>query len=397
MRTRVESLPLPSADESAHAERVANLLRRAIDKADGVLPFDRFMSLALYAPGLGYYSSGAHKFGAGGDFVTAPELGSLFTRCLAGQCAEILEHLGEACIVEFGAGSGALCVQLLESLDVMGRLPQRYLILEPSAELRARQMAAVGQLRDDLASRVEWLGTLPDNPLIAVVIANEVLDAMPVTRFRSNGVGGDVESLAVGHEDGKFIWRSVEPQRETKDLQAIVDRYELPKDYVSEYNGRARAWVGQIGDWLERGVALLIDYGYPQAEYYHAERDTGTLKCFFHHHSHDDPLILTGIQDITAHVDFSALATVAEASGLDVLGYTSQGSFLLGAGLMDVISSGARGIAEELTLAAEVKRLTLPSEMGELFKVMALGRDVSITPSAFKSTDRSGLLHRGVS
>ncbi len=389
MKTRLQSLPPPSDHERAHAARVASHIAGIARAAGGRLAFDRFMDLALYAPGLGYYATGEAPFGPAGDFVTAPSLGSVFGACLARPVAEVLDTTGGA-VLEFGAGSGVLCRQLMEQLDALGRLPERYLVLETSAALRSSQMDEVARLPAALARRVEWLDRLPAAPFTGVVVANEVLDAMPVTRFTVTGDGVAVDGVTVRGDD--FDWCTVDATSGDGSLDALAARHALPPGYRSEVCPRASAWVASMGEWLGRGAAFVIDYGYPAAEYYHPERGRGTLQCFFHHVAHDDPLVLTGIQDITAHVDFSAVARAARDAGLDLLGFASQGSFLLGAGLMEVIGAGADDAAGQLALANEVKRLTLPTEMGELVKVLAIGRGLGRAPGAFDGIDRSGVL-----
>lgn len=389
MKTRLQALPEPSDEERAHSARAAAHIAGIARDAGGCLPFDRFMDLALYAPGIGYYSAGDSPFGPAGDFVTAPELGRVFGDCLARPVAEVLEATGGS-VLEFGAGSGVLCRQLLECLDALGCAPERYVILETSGALKSRQMDEVARLPSNLARRVDWIDRLPEAPFTGVVVANEVLDAMPVTRFTVSDEGVTVDGVAADH-DG-FRWCALAQADTDGALGVLASRYALPPGYRSEVRPRAEAWIASLGEWLHRGAAFVIDYGYPAAEYYHPERRRGTLQCFFHHAAHDDPLVLAGIQDITAHVDFSAVAAASHAAGLDVLGYANQGAFLLGAGLMDVIGPGADDAAGQLALANEVKRLTLPTEMGELVKVLAIGRGLAHAPRAFDGIDRSGQL-----
>ncbi len=388
MNSPIASLPEPSDDERAHAASVSNHLRELIDAAGGRIGFDRFMEAALYAPGLGYYGSGKRQFGAGGDFVTAPELGSLFGECVAGQVAEVLAETGGD-VIEFGAGSGALCLQVLGALERLGCAPARYCILETSAQLVASQRRAIGAA--GLADRVRWIDRLP-TAFTGVVLANEVLDAMPTARFQVAGRGA--RWLEVGIDGDGFGWR---PGAEVADcpLAGWLEALDLPSGYVSEFNSRAPAWVSGLGDWLQRGVAILADYGYPRREYYHPQRVAGTLRCFFHHHAHDDPLVLTGVQDVTAHVEFTAVAEAADAAGIEVMGYTSLAGFLFGAGLTERLREAPEDPRKALRLANEVKRLTLPQEMGEVFKVIALGRGVDRAPTAFRNSDRSGLLRSG--
>jgi SAM-dependent MidA family methyltransferase len=405
-------LPEPSPEERALSERLGQAIRAEIECAGGAIDFSRFMELALYAPGLGYYSAGARKFGEGGDFVTAPELGSVFARCLARQCREILEHLGgdvQGCtsaagdrtsgaadILEAGAGSGRLAADLLLELERLGRLPDRYFILELSADLRSRQQATLQERAPRLAARVQWLDRLPER-FRGVVIGNELLDALPVERFRVTA--GGVRQLQVGMDGDTFAWR--ERDADTA-IRRRVEPLNLPLGYESEIGLAAEAWVRTVAETIDAGVLLLIDYGFPRAEFYHPQRATGTLMCHYRHRAHPDPLVLVGLQDITAHVDFSAIAAAAVLpspsgkgnegegrAGLVLLGYTSQAMFLLGCGLDSIASaSDPNDTRAHLALTTEIKKLTLPTEMGELFKVIALGRGVAAPLAGFRLQDR---------
>jgi SAM-dependent MidA family methyltransferase len=383
MPHRSASLPEPTPDERALSAALAARIRAAIEAGGGTLPFARFMELALYAPGLGYYSAGKHKFGAAGDFVTAPELGPVFARCLARQCAQILEAT-RGDILEAGAGSGALATELLLELERLGQLPQRYFILELGTELRARQAETLRTRAPQLAGRVTWLDALPGHGFRGVIVGNELLDAMPVERFRVHG--NRVAQLAVGWHDGQFVWRETEAGAALCQRVAALN---LPDEYESEIGLAAEGWVGSVADVLEHGALLLSDYGFPRREFYHPQRAGGTLMCHYRHRAHSDPLILPGLQDITAHVDFSAIAEAGTQSGLDLLGYTSQASFLLGCGLDEVAAQAASHEARaQLMLTSEIKKLTLPHEMGELFKVIALGRGLSGPLRGFRISDR---------
>ncbi len=352
----------------------------------------RFMELALYTPGLGYYSSGGRKFGAEGDFVTAPELGSLFARCLARQCQQVFRQIGKGDILEVGAGSGALAADLLAALAETGQLPERYFILELSAELRARQAEHLAKINPDLARRVAWLDRLPGEGLRGVVIANEVLDAIPVQRFRWLADGPRL--LQVAWEQERFVWREARaPAALTDLLRARIGPLSLPTGYTSEINLQAEAWVHTIAQTVAAGVILIIDYGFPRAEFYHADRNAGTFMCHYRHYAHDDPLVLVGLQDITAHVDFTAIAEAGHDSGMSVLGYTSQAAFLLATGVAEAVQEmPAVDVKAHLQIAQEIKKLTLPHEMGELFKVLALGRGVSEPLLGFSFQDRRARL-----
>lgn len=380
------ALPLPT---KAQREHNAALLRLICERAaDASIDFAQYMELALYAPGLGYYRGGAQKFGATGDFVTAAELSPLFARCLARQFRQILAQLGRGDVLEVGAGSGALAVELLRELEALDSLPARYLILELSAELQQRQAALIEHALPHLRARVHWLQTLPAAPLRGVIFANELLDAMPVMRFRVSERG--IEQLHVACEDGRLRWCG-RPASEA--VRQRVQTLALPIPYISEINLAAEAWVRSIAAHLQSGVLLLIDYGFPRAEFYHPQRDQGTLMCHYQHRTHDDPLILTGLQDITAHVDFSAIAEAGFEAGLSVLGYTSQAAFLLANGLDELASaSNASAVREHMNLARQINTLTSPAEMGELYKVIAFGRDIDIALQGFSLNDRRGRL-----
>ncbi|MBI3575476.1 MAG: SAM-dependent methyltransferase [Gammaproteobacteria bacterium] len=381
-------LPAPSAAEQAISNALTERIRADIGAHGGAIDFSRFMELALYAPGLGYYSAGRRKFGAAGDFVTAPELGPLFARCLARPCAQVLTVLGGADILEAGAGSGALAADLLHELEALGSLPRNYLILELSAELRARQTQTLKLKAPHLFDRVHWLETLPAKGFRGVVFGNELLDAMPVERFRMTAAG--LQQLQVGWEENRFVWRE---RGADAALQRRVGALCLPQHYTSEINLHAEAWVGSVADGLTAGVVLLVDYGFPRAEFYHPQRAGGTLMCHYRHRAHADPLIGVGLQDITAHVDFTAIAEAGCAAGLKLLGYTSQASFLLDCDLEKILSaSDPNDVRAHLALTRQIKKLTLPQEMGELVKVMALARGFPATLSGFGLQDRRSRL-----
>mgnify|MGYP006281715225 CR=1 FL=1 len=378
------NLPVPDAAARAHSGRLVERVRGELDAAGGWLGFDRFMELALYSPGLGYYSAGSRKLGEEGDFVTAPELSPLFARCLARQCAEVLERLDGGEILEYGAGSGVMAAGLLRELEALGRLPQRYLIVELSAELRQRQRETLRARVPRLLERVKWLDTPPEG-MTGVILANEVLDAMPVHRFHVEAEGP--RELGVVWRGGGFGWEPGPPasERLAREAAALQARYDLPPGYESELGLRPADWVRGLAGVLARGVALLIDYGFPAPEFYHPQRDTGTLMCHYRHRAHADPLVLVGLQDITAHVDFSAMAEAAHDAGLEVAGFATQADFLLGNGLTELAT--ADDPREQLDRANQVKRLVLPGEMGELFKVLAVGREVPTPLRGFAQRD----------
>lgn len=384
------TLPMPGADALAHSADLARVLAEEVDAAGGWLGFDRFMSSALYAPGLGYYAAGARKFGAAGDFITAPELSPAFAWTLATQVAQILAATAPR-IIEVGAGSGRLAADLLLELEARGALPERYAILDLSAELRARQRATIAASAPHLLSRVEWLDALPER-FDGLVLGNELLDALPVhlVRWRED----DVYECGVINDSGRFAWaeRAAAGRLRERAL-SLAGECAIPAGYRSEIGLAASAWVAAWGDVLGRGVLLLIDYGFPRREYYHPQRAAGTLMCHYRHHAHDDPFFLPGLQDITAHVDFTAVAEAGHAAGLELLGYTTQAAFLLNCGLTDALGRvPADDAVRYLPLANAAHKLISPAEMGELFKVIALGRGVAVPLAGFARGDRSATL-----
>jgi SAM-dependent MidA family methyltransferase len=370
------------------------MLQQEMHRAGGSIPFDRFMELALYAPGLGYYVSGARKFGPHGDFVTAPEISPLFGCCLARQVDQVLTELGGGDILEFGAGSGVMAADLLSELQRLGRLPQRYLILELSAELQARQRCTLAERVPNLADRVVWCERLPGDDLHGVILANELLDAMPVHRFRVAPAG--LEECFVGLVDGRLVeqWRpATAPGLIDVGKRLLAPLGDLAIGYRSEVNLRLAPWLRALGMRLRRGAAILIDYGYVGREYYHPERHMGTLVCHYRHRAHGDPLGLPGLQDITANVDFSALAEAAIAADFTIGGFSTQAHFLFGCGLEQLIAcSDVNAVAQHVALMQGVKKLTLPGEMGERFKVMALTRGLEQPLIGFSVRDFSDRL-----
>lgn len=379
------TLPEPHPDAAALSRSLSELIMREA-QASGWISFARYMELALYAPGLGYYAAPLHKFGAAGDFVTAPELGPLFARTLAVQVEELMS-LSAAHIVEAGAGSGALAVELLRALAARGTLPERYHILELSGDLRQRQHAYIAQALPELAGRVRWLEAMPER-FDGVVLANEVLDAMPVHLLHWSAQGLRERGLAPG-ADATLVWAEREPGHPA--LIDAVRGLDLPTGYLSEVNLAATAWVSDWARRLGRGALLLIDYGFARAEYYHAQRVGGTLMCHYQHQAHTDPLWWPGLCDITAHVDFTAVAEAGFDAGLSVEGYTSQAAFLLNCGVLEAVGSPPDAI-ERTRLNAVLNQLTSPAEMGELFKVICLGRGLSSPLCGFTRGDRTHTL-----
>ncbi|HEX4481960.1 MAG TPA: SAM-dependent methyltransferase [Rudaea sp.] len=370
---RVE-LANPSADEREHSELLCERIRAEIRAADGAIGFDRYMELALYAPGFGYYSAGATKFGAAGDFVTAPELGFVFARCLA---RAIASRARAADIVELGPGSGALAAELLLELDRLGARPLRYRLLERSADLRDRQRATLASRCPQFAQSIEWLDAPPAESWRGVLIANEVADALPVRLFEWRD--DRVFERCVGVDEANhFAWREREADPAfDSEIQTLLADRSLPQPYRSEFCPLLAPWLAEVTSTLAEGDACFIDYGSPRHDYYAPQRREGTLRCHYRHRAHDDPLILTGLQDITAWVDFDALGEAAISNGLHVDAFTTQAEFLIANGLDAVFAEAYDTASDEAAryrLAQEVKRLTLPGEMGDAFHVMTLRR-----------------------
>lgn len=388
------NLPPLSPAAQAHSDATAAHLRKTISANGGWLPFDHWMAEALYAPGLGYYAAGNVKLadaddGAktpAGDFVTAPQLTPLFARTIARQAAQVLRQTQTQAVLEFGAGTGALAEGVLRELDALGLDQTQYLILEVSADLRARQAERLASF----GSRVQWLDSLP-NAFAGCVLANEVLDAMPVSLFCWGEDGAVLErGVALDAQQG-FVW-SDRPAPAAL-AQAVAARMPALPGYVSEINLQGEAWIAAMGSWLDRGAALLVDYGFPRSEYYHPQRAGGTLMCHLRHHAHGDPFTAPGLQDITAHVDFTAMADAALEANLQVLGYTSQARFLMNAGLMDLLEQLDPSDAQQYAQAvAPVQKLLSEAEMGELFKVLAVGRGMTEPLAGFSRGDRLGKL-----
>jgi SAM-dependent MidA family methyltransferase len=362
-------LPAPTPDALAHSQRVAAHLRTLIDEAGGWIPFSRYMEAALYAPGLGYYAAGAMKFGAAGDFVTAPELTPLFGRTLAHAMVPVLAETGGE-VLELGAGSGRLAVDLLGELERLNALPPRYLILEVSADLRQRQQEMLARMLPQLADRVQWLDALPVH-FSGVIFGNEVLDALPVELVQWTENAPLARGVVLDGED--FAWQD----RPIADpfLRARADALNLAPGYLSEINLAADALIAALAQSMDRGLILMIDYGFGQSEYYHPQRHMGTLRAHYRHRALDDPFYLPGLCDLTAHVDFSAVARAGVAAGLELAGYTSQASFLLNSGLTELLmQTPPTDAAAYLPQSNAVQRLVSPAEMGELFKVIGLAK-----------------------
>ncbi|EJL83439.1 hypothetical protein PMI16_04147 [Herbaspirillum sp. CF444] len=374
-------LPEPSADALAASRSLQHLIADEIRRSDGWVSFARYMELVLYAPGLGYYSGGAAKLGKEGDFTTAPEISPLFGATLAHLATELFEQT-DAAIMEFGAGTGKLAFDILSELRTAGRLPTHYFIVEISTQLRARQQET---LRD--FPQVRWLDSLPAS-FSGVVIGNEVLDAMPV-QLVVRGEHGWLERGVALDAAGAFAFS--DRACDAGLVAQIPEADALPPGYLSEVHPIAAGFMQSLGAMLQdgKGAALLFDYGFPAHEYYLHERGQGTLMCHYRHHAHPDPFYLPGLQDVTAHVDFTAMAKAAIDGGLDVLGYTSQAAFLLSAGIGDLLLRTPPEQARAyLPQANAVQKLISPAEMGELFKVLAVGKHID-WPQRLYAHDRS--------
>lgn len=382
----MNNLPIPAPEALAHSQRLHQAIADEIAAAGGWVSFARFMELVLYAPGLGYYTAGARKFGAAGDFVTSPEMTPLFGQVLTRQVAQVMGESAPV-VLEVGAGSGRLAADLLLALERMDELPEHYFILDLSADLRQRQRQTIAEAAPHLLSRVEWLDRLPET-FSGVVVANELLDAMPanIVAWRENGI---FDRGVVVDEAGGFTWNE---RPATGALLAAAEEIgaqcSLPPGFESEISLTVRAWLSEWGRRLEKGALLLIDYGFPRREFYHQQRGRGTLMCHYRHHAHPDPFYLPGLQDVTVHVDFTAVIAAAHAAGLDLLGYTNQGQFLLNCGILDQLAEIPNGTPEYIRAAGAVNMLLMPHEMGELFKVIAVGRGIGEPLCGFANGDQ---------
>jgi len=379
----MSTLPAPSADALAASQALSRHIADQIAAHDGWLPFSRYMELALYTPGLGYYTGGSRKFGGAGDFVTAPELTPLFARTVARQLAELLPHTAGT-VYEFGAGTGVLAADLLTALDALGVPPQRYCIVDLSPDLIERQRQTLAERVPHWLDRVEWLVELPAE-LDGVIIGNEVLDAMPCELLHWNGTP---LQRGVTVRDGAFAWED-RPITDAA-LQSLADAVLPPlPGYTSEISLANKGFIAMLAERLVRGAILLLDYGFPRAEYYHPQRHMGTLIGHYRHHTVDDPFYLPGLMDLTYHVDFTLVAEAGIDAGLDLIGYTSQAQFLINAGLATELAAlDIDDHAAYLPTANAVQKLTNPAEMGELFKAIGFGRNVPIDWVGFTQGDR---------
>ncbi len=385
-------LPVPNDEELAHSLQLETLIRAEITRA-GSIPFWHFMEMALYAPGLGYYSAGKTKFGASGDFVTAPELGDLFACAMARSTSNVLRASADTVFLEIGGGSGKFAAAALAEWETLGTLPRHYWILDRSAELRARQLETLTTRVPHLVHRVQWLDVPPEQSWRGVLFANEVIDALPAHRFVMRD--GEVREMHVATDRENRLCL-VEREADTMLIAAashVASDLDAPitDGYRSEILPQLPYWIEAVCGTLEAGLVVFVDYGYPRHEFYHPERRDGTLTCHYHHRVHDDALLWPGLQDITTWVDFTALAEAATRAGWPLAGFTSQAQFLLAAGLLDMLQIEQLNADEagRYALAQQVKRLTLPGEMGERFKVMCFARGIDGVPPAFTAYDQS--------
>ena len=362
-------LPTPAPEAAAHSQRLAEHIAATIAAEGDWIPFSRFMELALYAPGMGYYTAGSRKFGGDGDFVTAPEISDMYAKCVSRQAVQVLEATGGD-VLELGPGSGVLAADLFGELKSVGRAPPRYLLLEVSPDLRERQRARIAERFPADLERFVWIDRLPEK-IRGLVIANEVLDVVPFALVHRQG--GELYERGVIVSEAGFAWDDERLSGGELRRRATAVLPPGDYDYLTEIGLAAEGLVRTIAGSLEAGAALFIDYGFSEREFYHPQRSMGTLRCHYRHRFHGDPFFMPGLQDITAHVDFTAMARAAEQGGAEVEGFTTQAYFLISCGLAVLVSAGdPTATLSKLKATSAVHRLISPSEMGELFKVMGI-------------------------
>lgn len=387
------ALPIPTPAQIEHSEALIALIRQKIHQSGGWISFAEFMHMALYTPALGYYSGGAQKFGLAGDFVTAPEISPLFAQTIARQYAQLQAApalASGADILELGAGTGKLVVDLLLELQSLGQLPQHYYILEVSDYLRHIQREACRKdLPADLLEKICWLDRLPEK-FNGLILGNEVLDAIPVHIVHKTANGWRERGVAF---DNEFIWKDAQEPSPILDSSLPQDLIKhLPEGYITEVCPAAAGLVRSLAEALECGAILLVDYGFSAQEYYHPQRNQGTLMCHFQHHAHDDPLIHIGLQDITAHVDFTQLALAGEAHGIRLAGYVTQAQFLMNCGILEILAQHSPDSPQFMQLAAAAQKYLSPAEMGDLFKVIAFSKNMEQALLGFTQGDRAHTL-----
>jgi SAM-dependent MidA family methyltransferase len=382
MLARMSALPPPPADAAAHSQRLAEYIASVIAAEGDWVPFSRYMDLALYAPGLGYYAAGARKFGSEGDFVTAPELSPVFGECVARQAVQVLAAVGGD-VLELGPGSGALAADLYDAMKRLGAPPVRYRLLEVSPDLRERQRERLARRFPGEMDRFQWIDTLPE-PMRGIVIANEVLDVVPFSIVRRDGDAWFERGVAMAEGGFAFDDRPLADGELMRRARQVFPPGDY--EYVSEISLPGEALVRTIAASIEAGVAFFIDYGFSERELYHPQRSMGTMRCHYRHRFHGDPFFMPGLQDITAHVDFSAMARAAESGGAEVYGYTTQAYFLISAGFAQVLAPrDGEMTVERLKATSAAHRLVSPAEMGELFKVLAFGKGFDAPLAGFQS------------
>ena len=383
----MSSLPIPNAEAQAHSQQLATLIQTKISHNGGWLSFADFMQLALYTPELGYYSGGAKKFGMGGDFVTAPEISPLFAQTLANQVAQVLAET-QGSILELGAGTGKLAADLLMALQVLNQLPVQYCILEVSAHLRQIQLETLQNiLPPSLVQRVVWLDALPQD-FVGMILGNEVLDAIPVHLIHNTMQGLCERGVAF---NGDFVWQ--DKPLPAGDLFDSATSLALPNDYLTEVCPAASGLIASLAHLLKHGVIVMLDYGFSAREYYHPQRNLGTLMCHYQHYAHTEPLTYVGLQDITAHVDFTSIAHAGVNNGLALSGFCTQAQFLMNCGILNLMSQvSPQDMAHYAPLAAAAQKLLSPAEMGDLFKVIAFSKEFEAPLVGFASGDKSHTL-----
>ena len=379
-------LPEPGPDEVEQSQKLVDIIKKDIKKAGGWIDFERYMQLALYAPGLGYYSGGAQKFGEQGDFITSPEVSPLFAQTLANPLSVLINKIPDVNIIEFGAGSGKLAADLLLTLQKKERLPEKYFIIELSAELQQRQRDTIKKMAPDLLVKVQWLTELPESQVNAVVIANEVLDAMPVKRFRINNKNIEILGVEINRQELELSYCKAD-----EFLTKKIEQFAISSDgsaYISELNLHIKPWIKSLDQSLDVAAVYIIDYGYPRSEYYSEERHMGSFLGYYRHRSVDAPLWYPGLQDLTAFVDFTEIAEAAIENGFDVDGFTSQGNFLLNSGLTDIVEkTQSESEIQRIQILQQMKTLSLPGEMGERFKVIGLSKGLEENVPGFEMRD----------
>ena len=386
-----KELPTPSDEAILHSQKLSSQIRTSLARHQN-MTFAQYMQKALYTPNLGYYSNGLAKIGAQGDFITAPEISPIFSRCLARQAQQILQTLDEPNIVEFGAGRGVMVKDILLELQALNQPLKRYYIIELSAELQQRQKETLqNALPTELFQKVTWLNQLPSTPIPAVIFANEVLDAMPFERLRIEPEHALRGHIRYNEQKEAFEWdyQPITDASLQKFANRLIQYIGKVSDlgYTTEINLHIKPWLESVNNLLSQGAVILIDYGYTREEYYQPARVMGTLRCHYQHRAHQNPFFYPGLQDITAHVDFTTVAESAFESGFKVAGYTTQAHFLMGSGLLEMSSDPNANLTEQLKIAQQIKTLTLPNEMGESFKVIALTKNLDLSLIGFNVRD----------